>query len=158
MNTSLTTFDGYPRDDIDVAQSMDEQNHRREDDSADTEPVRTTRARIIYLKNDYKELMDKIEKGLHQHYASSRSFDDSKEAQPPSTQHNTEDIRQTSSTSTPDPPFARVNSVAPSSPAHEAGLQIGDKIRNFGSVNWRNHENLRKVAEVVQRSEGVYST
>lgn len=24
MNTSLTTFDGYPRDDIDVAQSMDE--------------------------------------------------------------------------------------------------------------------------------------
>jgi hypothetical protein len=23
MNTSLTTFDGYPRDDLDIAQSMD---------------------------------------------------------------------------------------------------------------------------------------
>lgn len=99
--------------------------------------------------------MDKIEKGLHQHHASSRNFDDSKEAQPSSVQHSTEVDRQMPSTATPDPPFAKVNSVAPSSPAHEAGLQIGDKIRNFGSVNWRNHENLRKVAEVVQRSEGV---
>src|SRR5665213_3116457 len=40
MTTTLTTFDGYPRDDIDVAQ------------------IRTTRQRMIMLRNDWKELMD----------------------------------------------------------------------------------------------------
>ena len=51
MQTSLTTFDGYPRSDIDVAQ------------------VRVTRARIITLRNDWKDVMDRIEKGLHKHHA-----------------------------------------------------------------------------------------
>merc|ERR1712169_136993 len=46
MQTSLTTFDGFPRSDIDVAQA------------------RVTRARIISLRNDWKDLMDRIEKGL----------------------------------------------------------------------------------------------
>ena len=52
-------------------------------------------------------------------------------------------------------PFARVNTVESGSPAHEASLKAGDKIRTFGSANWTNHENLAKVAEVVQRNEGV---
>jgi 26S proteasome non-ATPase regulatory subunit 9 len=52
-------------------------------------------------------------------------------------------------------PFARVNSVIPGSPADDAGLRAGDLIRRFGSVNWVNHEKLSKVAETVQRSEGV---
>ena len=155
MNTSLTTFDGYPRDDIDVAQSMKDPLIS-ESYSADVELVRTTRARIIHLKNDYQELMSRIEKGLHQHHASLQDSRESKETQLPSMQQNAapEHI-QTSGRATPDPPFAKVNSVALSSPAQEAGLKVGDKIRNFGAVNWRNHENLRKVAEVVQRSEGV---
>ena len=52
-------------------------------------------------------------------------------------------------------PFAKVNTVESGSPAHEASLKAGDRIRTFGSANWTNHENLRKVAEVVQRNEGV---
>lgn len=52
-------------------------------------------------------------------------------------------------------PFAKVNSVTDGSPAHQAGLKAGDGIRAFGHVNWMNHENLTKVAEVVQRNEGV---
>ncbi|KAF7503111.1 hypothetical protein GJ744_004320 [Endocarpon pusillum] len=136
MNTSLTTFDGYPRDDIDVAQ------------------IRTTRSRIIHLKNDYKEIMNRIEKALHQHHASLHGSEDSKEEPPSSLRQNASSAStQTPSRTTSDPPFAKVNSVATSSPAQEAGLKVGDKIRNFGTVHWRNHENLRKVAEVVQRSE-----
>jgi 26S proteasome regulatory subunit N4 len=123
---------------------------------ADTMSVRTTRARIIHLKNDYKELMNGIEKGLHQYHASSSlDSEGSKEAQPSSIRHTAEEDTQTSNRTTPDPPFAKVNSIAPSSPAQEAGLKVGDKIRNFGPVRWTNHENLQKVAEVVQRSEGV---
>ena len=52
-------------------------------------------------------------------------------------------------------PFAKVNSVVEGSPAYTAGLRAGDRIRAFGAANWMNHEKLTKVAEVVQRSEGV---
>lgn len=121
----------------------------------DVHSVRTTRARIIYLKNDYKDLMNRIEKGLHQHHATLRESGDSKDVQSPATGGTVEQNAPASSRTTLDPPFARVNSVAPSSPAHEAGLKVGDKIRNFGAVHSRNHENLRRVAEVVQRQEGV---
>merc|ERR1712098_835790 len=51
MNTRLLTPDGFPRADLDVAQ------------------IRTTRARIIYLKNDHKALMSIIEKHIHKHFA-----------------------------------------------------------------------------------------
>ena len=36
---------------------------------ADCLIVRTTRARIIHLQNDYKSLMSRIEAGLHAHHA-----------------------------------------------------------------------------------------
>lgn len=99
--------------------------------------------------------MNRIEKGLHQHHASVQGSEDSKEIQPQLSQQNADRNAQVSNRTTSDPPFARVNSVALSSPAHEAGLKVGDEVRNFGPVHWRNHENLRKVAEVVQRNEGV---
>jgi 26S proteasome non-ATPase regulatory subunit 9 len=52
-------------------------------------------------------------------------------------------------------PFASVNEVVDKSPASEAGLQVNDKIVEFGEANWLNHDNLRKVAAVVARFEGV---
>ncbi|KAK2047060.1 26S proteasome non-ATPase regulatory subunit 9 [Colletotrichum somersetense] len=131
MNTTLTTQDGFPRSDIDVAQ------------------VRTTRARIIHLRNDYKDLMSMIEKHLHEHFASLQE-DDEPEAQP------AESAGFLTDHSTPHPleePFAKVNSVVSGSPAEAAGLKPADEIRNFGYVNRSNHDNLKKVAECVQGNE-----
>lgn len=51
--------------------------------------------------------------------------------------------------------FATVNSVVAGSPADTAGLKAGDAIRRFGAINWLNHEKLSKLAETVQRNEGV---
>ncbi|KAI9822225.1 MAG: putative 26S proteasome regulatory subunit [Thelocarpon impressellum] len=136
MNTSLTTFDGYPRDDLDVAQ------------------IRTTRARIIPLRNDYKALMDRIEVGLHELHASLPPPASQTE---PTNAHNHAALSVRTApraTDVTEIPFARVNSVVPDSPAAEAGLRAGDGIRRFDSVNWTNHEKLTKVAETVQRNAG----
>ncbi|PGH12869.1 hypothetical protein AJ80_06578 [Polytolypa hystricis UAMH7299] len=137
MSTSLTTFDGYPRDDIDVPQ------------------IRTTRARIIHLRNDYKNLMKKVEQGIHAHFASLESATNGQEGDfpRPFVQQDVPAELLEGAATTPsglvETPFARVNSVAAGSPAAEAGMKVGDKVRSFGIVNWMNHENLRKIAEFV---------
>jgi hypothetical protein len=98
--------------------------------------------------------MNRIEKGLHEHHASMRAAgppkDESAEVSAaPVAERHSEPVIET--------PFARVNSVESGSPAHEANLKAGDRIRAFGTANWTNHENLRKLAEVVQRNEGVWN-
>lgn len=140
MSTTLTTFDGYPRDDIDIAQ------------------IRTTRARIIYLRNDYKAVMGKIEQEVHSYFANMPQ--DQAGAPVAPTQvgaaavTNEGEEGPSSQNGLVETPFAKVNSVAAGSPAAQAGLKDGDRIRNFGGVNWMNHENLRKISDVVQNSQG----
>ncbi|EEQ91533.1 26S proteasome non-ATPase regulatory subunit Nas2 [Blastomyces dermatitidis ER-3] len=145
MLTSLTTFDGYPRDDLDIAQ------------------IRTTRARIIHLRNDYKDVMARVEQGVHEGFARLR---DQQNANCPPTTTTSTPSTWTSTTSVEDSatssaqagiietPFAKINNVADGSPAAQAGIKVGDRVRSVGHVNWMNHENLTKVAEVVRRNEG----
>lgn len=152
MNTRLLTPDGFPRADLDVAQSMSYSNDQRT--ITDDLPVRTTRARIIYLKNDHKALMAVIEKHIHEHFARLAESGGKEEELAmnggPSNSHTQHSVPQELS-----PSFARVNSVVAGSPADSAGLKAGDEIRNFGYVNIRNHDGLKRVAECVQGNEGV---
>lgn len=124
-------------------------------EQTDTTPVRTTRARIIYLKNDHKALMSAIEKRLHDHFA---KMAENGEADTPMTNgksHNDEILSTAPAPQPAGPAFAKVNSVVEGSPADSAGLKAGDEIRNFGYVNSTNHEGLRRVGECVQGNEGV---
>ncbi|KAH8435291.1 putative 26S proteasome non-ATPase regulatory subunit Nas2 [Aspergillus melleus] len=139
MNTTLTTFDGYPRDDIDIAQ------------------IRTIRTKIIRLRNDHKDAMTHLERKVHE------QFTNLQRAQGSTTSDNANGTNGTRSDSNDTslsnagalgPAFARVNSVVPASPADQAGLKAGDTVRSFGTVNWINHERLTKVAEIVQQNEG----
>lgn len=136
MSTPLTTFDGFPRNDIDVPQ------------------IRTTRARIVRLKNDHKALMAKLEVAVHEQFAkasdnSSNGTSSARTEALPAAESNT------SSASALEPPFAKVNTVVPNSPAELAGLRVGDKITRFGTVNFTNHERLSRVAQAVQQNENV---
>lgn len=135
MRTSLTTFDGFPRSDIDVPQ------------------IRTTRARIIHLKNDHKALMVKLEDAVHEQFAAGKAPENMSAASSQSYSNGVTAF--TPPAPVVEPPFARVNSVVPGSPAEESGLHAGDKITRFGTVNWQNHERLGKVAQVVQQNENV---
>lgn len=99
--------------------------------------------------------MSVIEKHIHEHFA--RLAESGAAAEPatnggPSNGHTLpiQSIPQELS-----PPFAKVNTVVDGSPADSAGLKAGDEIRNFGYVNIRNHDGLKRVAECVQGNEGV---
>ncbi|RDW84978.1 putative 26s proteasome non-atpase regulatory subunit 9 protein [Coleophoma cylindrospora] len=135
MNTRLITPDGFPRADLDVAQ------------------IRTTRSRIIYLRNDYKTLMNVIEKHLHDHFAR-QAENASSATESAATTSNIPEPIAFRAAETLGIPFARVNSVVPESPADSAGLKAGDQIRNFGYVNQANHDGLKRVGECVQGNEG----
>ena len=98
--------------------------------------------------------MSKIELGLHEHHASYQASNP-----PPHASDSSQAAVRNGAAATDqgwvDTPFARVNSVVSGSPAEHAGLKAGDRIWKFGDVNWLNHEKLAKVAETVQRNQGV---
>ncbi|KAF9999567.1 putative 26S proteasome regulatory subunit [Entomortierella chlamydospora] len=50
-------------------------------------------------------------------------------------------------------PFARINSVAPDSPAEEAGLLQGDRIVAFGTVNAKTTNLFPSLSQHVQSRE-----
>lgn len=133
MNTSLTTFDGFPRADIDVAQ------------------IRTTRARIVRLKNDHTALMAKLEVAVQEQFAARKTAESATNG----ISEGGVEVENAPASSSIEPPFVKVNIVTPNSPADQAGLRTGDKVVRFGIVNWTNHERLGKVAQVVQQNENV---
>ena len=47
------------------------------------------------------------------------------------------------------PPFAKIDAVAPLSPAATAGFQAGDLIVKFGDIHHDNNDNLRALMDVV---------
>ncbi|XP_040842988.1 26S proteasome non-ATPase regulatory subunit 9 isoform X1 [Ochotona curzoniae] len=133
MDEPLVDCEGYPRADVDLYQ------------------VRTARHNIICLQNDHKAVMKQVEEALHQLHAHDKEKQarDMAEAQQEAMSHK---LGHPESHSPPEA-FARVNSVSPGSPASIAGLQVGDEILEFGSVNTQNFQSLHHISTVVQHSE-----
>lgn len=51
-------------------------------------------------------------------------------------------------------PFALIDEVFADGPASSAGLQAGDRLLKFGNVEASNHDGLRALARLTQRSVG----
>ncbi|CAG9833390.1 unnamed protein product [Diabrotica balteata] len=128
MNEPLVDSQGFPKSSIDVYQ------------------VRHARHRIICLQNDHKSLMKQIENGLHGYY-SATSLDSNlnnavaMETDPSNAVVHTE-------------PFAKVTIVSDNSPAYFAGIDVGDLIVEFGSINKTNFKVITDIGTLVQHTEG----
>ncbi|KAF9096763.1 putative 26S proteasome regulatory subunit, partial [Mortierella sp. AD031] len=118
------------------------------------------------LKNDLKALMLQIEEALHAVHAEALEKKQRLEAERRKEQELSGPTPTGSSTATTAaavtdeaaleralPPFARVNAVAPDSPAREAGLVQGDRIVTFGTVNANTPDTLPSLSAHVQSRE-----
>ncbi|KAE9987119.1 hypothetical protein EG327_004017 [Venturia inaequalis] len=114
--------------------------------------IRTTRARIIHLRNDYKALMSRLEVVIQQRFADMASEPAPAATSSPSVPVHSSTPQSAQATSST--PFAKVNAVLSGSPAADSGLQVGDEVTCLGSATWLNHDKLSKVAEIVAQSEG----
>ncbi len=106
----------------------------------DVYTVRHTRAQLIRLSNDHKSVLREIELGLHQLHA----------------QAQLQNVSPGVATSAQLMPFARMDGVAPQSPASEAGFERGDLILAFGSLNGSISTNaFSQLSSLVAQSENV---
>eukprot|EP00088_Acartia_fossae_P039757 TRINITY_DN41375_c0_g1_i1.p1 TRINITY_DN41375_c0_g1~~TRINITY_DN41375_c0_g1_i1.p1 ORF type:complete len:205 (-),score=14.65 TRINITY_DN41375_c0_g1_i1:183-797(-) len=125
MEDSLVDNQDCPRSDIDVYQ------------------VRHTRHDIRTKTTDLKEVMKKIESGLHNLHQQAREGLGVGDNAPATEKR---DIPK---------PFARVLVVCPGSPAEEAGVKQEDLIARFGSVTVDNFTSLKSISDVVEHSRNT---
>jgi len=116
-----------------------------------------TRARIIHLKNDYKTIMAKLESAIEDQFAQMRANPPPEDLGPvlPPLPLSIPSRPSTGPISPVEIPFAKVDEVILNSPAEAAHVQVADQIIRFGPLNASNHENLRRLGEVVAQNEGV---
>jgi len=125
MTGDLVDQEGYPRADVDIL------------------TVRKTRVRVIYLQNDLKELLGKIEEGLYKIHADEKMKKSDQKSK--IIEQQTIDISCE--------PFLRVDLVSEGSPAEKAGLEVNDLIIQFGSLTCKNYTGLQMIGSLVQNSK-----
>ncbi|KAL4251825.1 26S Proteasome non-ATPase regulatory subunit 9 [Abortiporus biennis] len=127
LTTPLVDAEGFPRADIDVW------------------AVRTARVRIIELRNDYKDVLNDIGKALEKVY------------DPTIPRENATIAPSNSAAESATRPFAKVDGIAPGSPAAAAGLLREDLVLSFGHLTHRNFasSSLQPLAEFVATKENM---
>jgi len=134
MRQPLVDREGFPRDDLDVW------------------AVRHARVRIIELRNDLATLMDEIADTLAAVYPRSPPPPMEGEGGAGGAATTSAAEGEGTSTSAELLPFARVNGVAPGSPAADAGMQRDDLVVKFGGLR-HPQPNLQALAAVVAENE-----
>merc|ERR1712179_379534 len=117
---------------------IDNEGYPRND--IDIVKVRTARQKIICLSNDHKAIMKKISDALECIHQQNSNVNTNEEA----TEEEAEEIPKS---------FAKIDLVSEGSPAHDAGLKVGDLILEFGTQNSTNFKSLNDIAQLVKNSE-----
>ncbi|XP_038698477.1 26S proteasome non-ATPase regulatory subunit 9-like [Tripterygium wilfordii] len=158
LSGNLVDSEGFPRSDIDVP------------------VVRAERHRLTELRNDHKEITEKINANIQvqhsaRHVPRSSSTEDSGDDVMSNNRGSSFDNVFTSSSSNDvvprdsltamdvdviaSIPFAVIDGIADASPAAVDGLQLGDQIIKFGNVDYQPGENfLQMLASETQSNQG----
>ncbi|KAD3067999.1 hypothetical protein E3N88_35879 [Mikania micrantha] len=129
---------GFPRSDIDIP------------------VIQADRHRLAVLRNDYKDITEKISENIELLHSSklplksSTSVDSGSNSQGVvgiSSSMNAMDVNVSR-------PFAMVDEISEESPAAEDGLQLGDQIVKFGKVEFGDNL-LTKLASEAQMNQGL---
>ncbi|KAK9055166.1 hypothetical protein SSX86_026248 [Deinandra increscens subsp. villosa] len=141
LSGNLVDSEGFPRSDIDIP------------------VVRADRQRLAGLRNDYKDVTEKISQNIELLH-SSRLPPKSSAAMNSgdSAGSNSQGVVDVSSSMSVmdvnvSRPFAMVDEISEESPAAEDGLQLGDQIVKFGEVEYGDNL-LPKLASEAQMNRG----
>ncbi|QLL33979.1 hypothetical protein HG536_0F03040 [Torulaspora globosa] len=118
LSSPLITEDGFPREDIDVLQ------------------VRLTRRYLNMLRNDLRDVIDRSQFLLNDHFQASNPAE-----------------RPIDSTSIV--PFAQIYDILPNGPLDVAGVRESDKLIAIANVNATNHSNLSLLQKTIRENENV---
>lgn len=156
LSTNLVDPQGFPRTDIDIS------------------AVRSDRRRLDELRNDHKDITEKINQHIELLHSARVSPKPSSVRGPGHTENSLDGISTSSSVGSPmvsghlvagdtasvmdvdaevSRPFSVVDEINEASPAAVDGLQLGDQVVKFGSVEFG--ENLlQKLAAEAQENQG----
>ncbi|VDD84929.1 unnamed protein product [Enterobius vermicularis] len=129
MNSPLVDKDDYPLADIDIY------------------AVRNARNALICAQNDRRNLTEQIESLIHRIHEEART---DKQVKLEGSASKTEEVHRTSNRA-----FAKIDRVAPDSPARASGLMAGDPVLQFASLHAGNFKGIEQLIPLVKNSEGV---
>lgn len=145
---NLLDSEGFPRADIDIP------------------AVRADRHRLAELRNDHVVITEKINQNIQTLHSAktaptvaSTKLTSEASANGPGFSMNIDSSVSVTSSSTMDidatlsRPFAMVDEITEASPAAEDGLQLGDQVVKFGSVEY-GEDLLQRLAAESQRNQG----
>eukprot|EP01135_Chromosphaera_perkinsii_P000288 Nk52_evm57s62 gene=Nk52_evmTU57s62 len=129
LTEPLVDGGGFPRSDVDI------------------HGIRILRNQIATLQNDHKEIMDNIEKALHQIHQEAKETGTIRRSSGGALSHSdAEDLVKLV--------IGKISEIGEGSPADRAGLKEGDLLVSFGTVNKYNFDSLQDIQRVVQNSIG----
>jgi len=117
----------------------------------------------LELLTDFRELTKKIEVKLIERHESKKEEVQSEierierdhlEKQKNQIDEKKPSEQEENQTKTHLPPFAKIIEVKENSPAHDAGLEVGDEIVQYGAANSINHSKLSLLLEITRDSVG----
>ncbi|KAK1275845.1 hypothetical protein QJS04_geneDACA003841 [Acorus gramineus] len=130
---------GFPRPDIDIP------------------AIRSDRRRLSELRNDHKDITNKIDRNLELLHSARLTKKDTLTNSVTSTSRQEAASTVSPTAMNEDPvvrvPFAMIDEIAEASPAAEDGLQLGDQIVKFGNVEIGDGL-LPKLASEAQSNQG----
>ncbi|KAK1323687.1 hypothetical protein QJS10_CPA02g01302 [Acorus calamus] len=139
ISGSLLDPEGFPRPDIDIP------------------AIRSDRRRLSELRNDHKDITNKIDRNLELLHSARLTKKDTLTNSVTSTSRQEAASTVSPTAMNEDPvfrvPFAMIDEIAEASPAAEDGLQLGDQIVKFGNVEISDGL-LPKLASEAQSNQG----